>query len=358
MGLEDLIAKQMGNKIVPEGEEPTPEVEPKAEGTPQEGPNNPGGEGKDQPLEDKKPQPSNDEPSKGDNQPQSASFDDLLIEKSGGKFKTYDEVVNALESTSKENGPQFANEQLVKLNEYVSQGGDLKTFVETQLKDFASYDEMGIIKEKMMMDDPDLTLEEVNLILEDKFKLDEDEYSESEIKLSKVKLRKEARQAREFFEKFQKDNAIPAGVKDREVEQRVNHEKMEQQQRDWESTLSNQLNELSHVEFSLGGDETFKFEITDEIKSEVKNSVTFINDFWKRYFNEGGEVDYPKFFRDMTRVVAGDKLDAFIASQARSQGRQEFSEELDNPDYTPSGKGGAAQTQATVRSQIWKELNK
>lgn len=355
MGLEDLIAKQMGTSLVPEGEEQKPVEQPEGEAQSPEG-------APETAPEEKQDVPTNtDEPSEGDNQPQSQSFEELLIEKSGGKFNSYDDVVNALNDIPTESEPQFANEQLAKLNEYVSQGGDLKTFVETQLKDFSAFDDLGLIKEKMKMDDPELTSEEIDLILNDKFKLDEDEYSESEIKLSKVKLRKEARQAREFFDKFQKENAVPAGVADNEAAAKAQAEQkatMEAQQKEWENTLNTQLGELSHVEFSLGGEEAFKFEVSDSIKSEIKDSVTFINNFWNRYLDKDGNVDHPKFLKDMTRIMAGDKLDAFIASQARSQGKEEFSRELENPSYTPNDKGAGGQSPESLRSQIWRELNK
>lgn len=355
-GIEDQIAKSLGVNLKEEAEnknvaeapqteevqttEETPVEQPKVEEAPQE-----------------QSVPTNIEsPSESESQAPVPSFDELLSEKSGGKYKTYSELEQAL-STPKEQGPTFANEQLQKLNDYVAQGGDLKNFLETQLKDYSSMTEMELVVEKMMYDDPDLTKDEIELLLQDKFKLNEDDYTESQIKLSKIQLRKESKAAKDFFEKFQKENEVPKAVKDREAETAAQQQQAQQQQKEWETTLDKELQSLNTLDFTLGDDKSFSYKIDDKVKTEIKNSLQYINNFWNRYIKEDKSVDYQTLLKDMARIHAGDKLDAFLASQASSRGKEEMSKELDNPTYNPTSQD-AKPEQASVRQQIWNELNK
>lgn len=294
--------------------------------------------------------------SESENQAPVPSFDELLSEKSGGKYKTYTELEEAL-SSPKQDGPTFANEQLQKLNDYVAKGGDLKNFLETQLKDYSSMSEMELVIEKMKFDDPDLEKDEIELLLQDKFKLNEDDYTESQIKLSKIQLRKESRAAKDFFEKFQKENEIPQGFKDKEAESAKQQEAAVKQQKEWEATLDKELQSLNTLDFTLGDDKSFTYKIDDKVKSEIKDSLQYINNFWNRYINNDKSVNYQALLKDMARIHAGDKLDAFLASQASSRGKEEMSKELDNPTYNPTSKD-AKPEQASMRQQIWNELNK
>jgi hypothetical protein len=353
-GIEDQIAKSLGMNIKEEAETNNNAEAPQAEGAPVEN-------------TDKAPEvadatqeqnvPTNTEsPSESESQAPVPSFDELLSEKSGGKYKTYTELEQAL-STPKQDSPTFANEQLQKLNDYIAQGGDLKNFLETQLKDYSSMSEMELVVEKMMYDDPDLTKDEIELLLQDKFKLNEDDYTESQIKLSKIQLRKESKAAKDFFDKFQKENEIPKAVKDREAESAAQQQQAQQQQKEWETTLDKELTSLNTLDFTLGDNKSFSYKIDDKVKSEIKDSLQYINNFWNRYINEDKSVNYQSLLKDMARIHAGDKLDAFLASQAASRGKEEMSQELDNPTYNPSSKD-AKPEQASMRQQVWNELNK
>jgi len=301
--------------------------------------------------------PTNTEPtSKSENQASVPSFDELLSEKSSGKYKSYTELEEAL-LTPKQNSPTFANEQLQKLNDYVGKGGDLKNFLETQLKDYSSMSEMELVVEKMKFDDPELANDEVELLLQDKFKLDGDEYNESQVKLSKIQLRKESKAAKDFFENFKKENEIPQGFKDKEAQVAQQQQQAQQQQKEWETTLGKELESLNTLDFTLGDDKQFSYKIDEKVKSEIKDSLQYINNFWNRYINDDKSVNYQSLLKDMARIHAGDKLDAFLASQAASKGKEEMSKELDNPTYNPTSKD-AKPSEVTMRQQIWNELNK
>lgn len=353
-GFEDQIAKSLNVNIKDEAENKEVVETPVTEEAPTENVETTA-ETKNEPQEQNVP--TNTElTSESENQASVPSFDELLSEKSGGKYKSYTELEEAF-SAPKQDSPTFANEQLQKLNDYVAKGGDLKNFLETQLKDYSSMSEMELVVEKMKFDDPDLAKDEIELLLQDKFKLNEDDYNESQIKLSKIQLRKESKAARDFFENFKKENEIPQGFKDREAESAQQQQQAQQQQKEWETTLGKELESLNTLDFTLGDDKQFSYKIDDKVKSEIKDSLQYINNFWNRYINDDKSVNYQSLLKDMARIHAGDKLDAFLASQAASKGKEEMSKELDNPTYNPTSKD-AKPSEVTMRQQIWNELNK
>ena len=56
----------------------------------------------------------------------------------------------------------------------------------------ANYEEMSdeqIVKNYMKFQNPELSFEDIGLLYEDSYKLDEDEYTDKEVKLSKIKLK-------------------------------------------------------------------------------------------------------------------------------------------------------------------------
>ena len=141
---EELIAKSMGAEIVAEEalkteevKKETPKEEVKSEETSKEEVKTDSKEEvKEEVKEDSSLKKEEVTPqSKEDNTPseeeavtQQLGFNEMLSEKTDGKFKTYDELTAALSKQSTTEKDPFANEQMARLNEYVSKGGEMEDF--------------------------------------------------------------------------------------------------------------------------------------------------------------------------------------------------------------------------------------
>ena len=72
-------------------------------------------------------------------------------------------------------------------------------------------DDMTAIRVQMATDYPDLTSDEVLTLVNSKYKLDEDLYSEDEIRLSNLQMKMDASRAKDSIEKIRSEYLEPDG---------------------------------------------------------------------------------------------------------------------------------------------------
>jgi len=301
---------------------------------------------------DSSPEEEKDNPTEDEAVTQQPSFDDLLSEKTDGQFKTYDELLSVL---SKEETPsvEFANEQMAKLNDYVNKGGKMEDFFSTQMANYEEMSDEAIVKNYMKFQNPELSSEDIGLLYEDSYKLDEDEYTDKEVKLSKIKLKQKASQAYKELTKFQKDTAIPASQKDMEAEKAA----VEANQKKWRSQVQDTLKDFGTVDFDLNdkGDK-YTFKVSEDSMKYVTNTTLNLPDFWKRYVNEDGSENVSKLAKEMAILDNVDSIVRSAYAQGKSGGKEDVIKDIKNPSYTPESKSEDAKP-LSIQDQINKELS-
>ena len=365
---EELIAKSMGAEIVPEEALKTEEVkqeiskeEVKSEEAPKEEVKADSKEEvKEEVKEDSSLKKEEDTPqSKEDNTPseekvvtQQLGFDEMLSEKTDGKFKTYDELTAALSEQSTTEKNNFANEQIARLNEYVSKGGKMEDFFRTQTANYDDMDTESLVKNYMRFQNPDLDNEDIDLLYADTYKLEEDEYTDKEIKLSKIKLKQKSAEAKRELMKFQKENALPEAAKQAEDEAKA----IEANKKEWAKNVNKSLKDFKDVEFSLNdkGDK-YTFAVNDDTMKYVKDTTLNLPDFWKRYVNEDGTENVSKLAREMAILDNVDSIVRNAYAQGKSGGKEDVIKDIKNPSYTPESKSDSNKP-LSIQDQINKEL--
>ena len=365
---EELIAKSMGAEIVPEEALKTEEVkkeiskeEVKSEEAPKEEVKADSKEEvKEEVKKDSSLKKEEDTPqSKEDNTPseekvvtQQLGFDEMLSEKTDGKFKTYDELTAALSEQSTTEKNNFANEQIARLNEYVSKGGKMEDFFRTQTANYNDMDTESLVKNYMRFQNPDLDNEDIDLLYADTYKLEEDEYTDKEIKLSKIKLKQKSAEAKRELMKFQKENALPEAAKQAEAEAAA----IEANKKEWAKNVNKSLKDFKDVEFSLNdkGDK-YTFAVNDDTMKYVKDTTLNLPDFWKRYVNEDGTENVSKLAREMAILDNVDSIVRNAYAQGKSGGKEDVIKDIKNPSYTPESKSDSNKP-LSIQDQINKEL--
>lgn len=347
---EELAAKNMGMEIV---EETTQEETPKQET-----------QTTDVPVAEETPQTDTTEDSSlkedittetgAETEPaQEVSFESLLGEKSEGKYETYEQIEEAI-NTAKGGSVSFANEQIEKLNDYVAKGGNVSEYLRTQTANYDDMDESAIVKASMRFNNPELDNEDVDLLFQDMYKLDEDEYTENEIRLSKIKLKQSAKKAKTELVKFQQENSTPKSHQDAEAEK----VQLEENARQWSGKVDDSLKEFKSVDFEINnkGDK-FSFELNDKALETVSYSTKNLGEFWNRYVNKDGSENITKLARDMAAL---DNLDSIVRNayaQGASGGKEDVIKDIKNPSYTPESRGDADKP-LSMQEQIAAELRK
>ncbi len=283
---------------------------------------------------------------------QQPSFDDMLSEKTDGKFKTYDELITALSEQNTVEENNFANDQIAKLNEYVSKGGKMEDFFRTQVQNYEDMDSEGLVKNYMKLNNPDLNNEDIDLLYEDTYRLDEGEYTDNEIRLSKIKLKQKSAEAKRELLKFQKENSLPDPAK-RAEQDKI---KLEAQQKNWAKQVTESLENFKEVTFPLNDKgENFTFAVNDDTMKYVKDTSLNLPNFWNRYVNADGTENVAKLNKEIAILENIDSIVRNAYAQGKSSGKEDVVKDIKNPSYNPESKQDTNKP-LSVQDQINKQL--
>tara|TARA_R100000005_G_C5002013_1_gene209440 strand:- start:6053 stop:6706 length:654 start_codon:yes stop_codon:yes gene_type:complete len=213
-------------------------------------------------------------------------------------------------------------------------------------------DSESLVKNYMKFQNPDLNNEDIDLLYADTYKLDEDEYTDKEIRLSKIKLKQKSAEAKRELVKFQNENALPEAAKNAAKEKA----KMEANKKAWSQSVNKSLDNFKEVEFSLNdkGDK-YIFAVNDDTMKYVKDTTLNLPDFWKRYVNEDGTENVAKLTREMAILNNVDSIVRNAYAQGKSGGKEDVIKDIKNPSYTPESRTDTEKP-LSIQDQINKEL--
>lgn len=280
------------------------------------------------------------------------SFEDLLAEKTNGKIKTYEDIESLL--SSKDTSSKFANEQIAQLNDYVAKGGDVQEYLKTQTANYDEMEEFDLVKSHMKFNNQDLESDEVDLLFNSKYKLDEDIYTADEIKLSKIQLRTEAKKAKKALKSFQEESSVPKQHREQVSKQKQS----EESQKLWAEKIDNSLSDFKDVSFDINDKgEKFSYSLSEDAIENVRTSNKNLSDFWNRYVNEDGSENITRLNTDMATLNDLDSIVRSAFAQGLSKGKGDIIDDIKNPSYSPESKT-ISNKPLSMAQQIADELRK
>ena len=265
----------------------------------------------------------------------SPDFDSLLSERFEGKFKSYEELKEALESKPEpKEEKKYEDERLNTLLEFMNKGGQMEDFLSTQLTNYDEMSDVDLIKAEMKALDKDLTDEDISLLFSDRYKLDEEEFEEDQIKLSKLKLRRDAKEAKRKLVEEQKKYLVPekkeepkpeVPVEEKKVDQgALSQDELQKRNQEWINVVNEVTSKSDPINFTLNDNgESFSYTVTEEAISKVKNDMTDLSKFWTRYINEDGTEDVERLKKDFLILNNYENILKAAYSQFRSEGRED-----------------------------------
>jgi hypothetical protein len=97
---------------------------------------------------------------------------------------SYEELQSQLnEAENKE--PDFANDFVKGLNEFIRNGGDPESYIKVQGVDLKEMEPIDVLKTQMKWENPDLSADDINLLLNEKYKLSDEQFTDEENKTLK-----------------------------------------------------------------------------------------------------------------------------------------------------------------------------
>ena len=226
--------------------------------------------------------------------------------------------------------PTPMDERVEAIAKFVSETGRApKDWFTYQSLSTSEMDDATLVKVDMALQYPDLSAEEVNTLILNKYKLDPNKYSEDEVKVGSLQMKVDAANAKKQIEEQRMRYAAP------EVQQQPAKEQESFIDEDWISEMRQEANDLTGLEFDLGNDRTFTFGLDDRYKQDLVNKNARLDEYFDAYVHDDGSWDFDTL--NSHRAII-DNIDAIVASTYR-QGLSD-------------GQKGVVQNAANVSAQV------
>jgi hypothetical protein len=359
----NAIADSLGMQVVSENEqtqEQAPQPEPKVETTEQTAQTETvaasEADNSSEPTTETAVQESTEQPVVNEPAPAVDTFAQTLAEKTGGKYNSWDEIEQALQPAQ----PTEMDEKLMQLNDYLNKGGSFEDFVVSQTTDYNELNEIELVAEQMLLDNPDLSEEDVSFLLENKYKLDADKYEETDVRLAKIQLKQDANAAKQKLSDFQKKYSLPVNQeqvdykKELEARQQQQQEAAAVQREKWLGDVDKTIPSFQKMSFKIG-DEEVSHTVTDEQRGNIKNLNSDLNTFFNKYVEKDGTTNFQLLHEDRYKLEYFDDILRSAVTQARSKGTEAIVDKIKNPSTTVSSKDGEARA-ITVEEQVRRQF--
>ena len=173
-------------------------------------------------------------------------------------------------------------------------------------------DDMTAIRVDLATEFPNLTSDEINLLVQNKYKLDPDLHSEEEVQMSKLQMKIDAQKAKSNIETMREEYMAP--------EYDDSYDEVFSD--DWIDEMVYEVNGIEGLEFNLGGDKTFTFGLDEDYKSQLVQKNASLDEFFDPYVREDGSWDFDLLSSHMALLDNIDSIVQSVYRQGMSDGQR------------------------------------
>jgi len=166
-------------------------------------------------------------------------------------------------------------------------------------------DDMTAIRIETANQYPNLSYDELNLLVGSKYKSDPDIYTDEEVKLAQLQLKIDGDKARRGIEEIRTSYSAP------EAQDSSPSQPESLIDDNWIAEMSKEVDTLMGLEFDLGGDKSFEFGLDDRYKSQLKDRNARLDEFFDPYVRGDGSWDHDKLSSHMAVI---DNIDRIVKS--------------------------------------------
>lgn len=232
--------------------------------------------------------------------------------------------LNSIDDLKSSIAPQQAeiDERVKVIADFVEKTGrSPEDWFQYQAINPSEMDDLTAIKMSMTSEYPDLNSEEIDMLVGSKYKLDEDLYTEDEIKLSKLQLKIDANKSRTAIEDLRTSYTMPIAKETEAVQSPIDEQ--------WIEAMTNETNALEALSFDLPSGE-FNFGITDDYRGQLIDKNSNLETFFDQYVDQNGQWDYDTFNSHRALVDNIDAIAKSIYQQGLSDGQRKIVDQAAN----------------------------
>jgi uncharacterized protein (DUF2164 family) len=234
------------------------------------------------------------------------------------------EILNAPKQTAD------IDERVKAIADFVAETGrDPQDWFTYQSLNPSEMDDLAAVKLQMAVEYPNLASEEIDMLIGSKYKIDEDLYSDDEIKLSKLQLKIDAQKSRTEIDRIRDSYKAPVKAQQETQQQEVQSPIT----KEWIKTMSDEVDALEALTFELG-DTEFNFGIKPEYRNQLKQKNERLDEFFDQYVDNDGSWNFEMLNAHRAVLDNIDEIAKAIYNQGLSDGQRKLVEKTANVDIS------------------------
>ena len=234
------------------------------------------------------------------------------------------EILNATKQTAD------IDERVKAIADFVAETGrDPHDWFTYQSLNPSEMDDLAAVKLQMAVEYPNLASEEIDMLIGSKYKIDEDLYSDDEIKLSKLQLKIDAQKSRTEIDRIRDSYKAPVKAQQETQQQEVQSPIT----KEWIKTMSDEVDALEALTFELG-DTEFNFGIKPEYRNQLKQKNERLDEFFDQYVDNDGSWNFEMLNAHRAVLDNIDEIAKAIYNQGLSDCQRKLVEKTANVDIS------------------------
>lgn len=222
--------------------------------------------------------------------------------------------------------PATIDERLEPILKFVQETGrDPQDWFLYQSLNPSEMDDLSVVKLQMRNDFPDLSRDEVEMLVSAKYKTDSEFLDEKEQKMAALQLKIDAGNARKQIDGLRSNYLSPVertAGEEPQVESFVDEQ--------WVSTMMQEADALDGIDFELPGEKTFTFGLGDKYRETLKSKNANLESYFDQYVDRDGNWNHEMFNMHRTVVDNIDEIVKAVYQQGMSDGQRKVVETAAN----------------------------
>jgi len=269
----------------------------------------------------------------------------FLSERLGRDVQDFDSILGS------QNAQSVIDERVAVINDFVQKTGrSPQEWFTYQSLNPSEMDDLSAVKTQFLIDLPNLTEKEVEVLINSKYRLDEDKYDENDVLYSKVQLKVDAEKARKEINSLRDSYAAPVASETQEEEFQPLFDN------EWMNAMYNEVDAIEGLEFEVAKDKGFTFGLTPEYKSVLKQKNGNLENYFDQYIDRSGNWNYELLSSHQALVDNIDVIAKSIYQQGLSDGQKQVVESASNVSVNSPNPQTGVDNVDKVREQIMNAL--
>jgi hypothetical protein len=226
-------------------------------------------------------------------------------------------------------------------------GRDPQDWFVYQQADPANMDDVAVLRMQIMSEYPELSVADVQMMVESKYKLDDELLEDRERRLLDLQLKMDAKKARTEISSMREAYMIPKEGASRQAQARPSGIANQE----WIEQAYSEVEQLEGIDFEIG-DKTFTFGLNNSTKGMLKSKNAQVDSYLDQYRTSDGDWDHETFNVHQAVISNIDEIVKAVYNQGISDGQRNVVQSAANVGTSSPTGGRSSDSVSKLEEQI------